>query len=124
MQVKVFKFGCLLIGIAVGLGAFGAHGWKEILTANDSLETFKTGILYHFIHGLAIVLTSLSPFHNEKSIKAISIIFFSGILLFSGSLYFLSLFAWSWLGPITPIGGLSFLAGWSILILNSKDGTL
>ncbi len=98
----------LLGGLAVILGAFGAHALKNTLSAPD-LEVWKTAVLYHFLHTLA-----LGAFRPGRWP---SMFFLAGIGLFSGSLYLLSTSSLhgmpvSWLGPVTPLGGLLLIAGW------------
>ncbi|WP_423147969.1 DUF423 domain-containing protein [Rubrolithibacter danxiaensis] len=105
--------------LAVLLGAFGAHGLKAHLTAAE-LDNWKTGVNYQFYHTLALLFLSLIPEHRIKLINVSSVAFIIGIILFSGSLYLLSTrsltgFAAAFLGPITPIGGLSFIIGWACL---------
>ena len=109
---------------AVALGAFGAHGLKAILS-ETSLEVFKTGVFYQFVHALGIFIAAiLSKLFDLQKLKT-SIIFFTiGILFFSGSLYLLSTrevtgLAVSFLGPITPIGGLFFMLGWGFMALET-----
>lgn len=107
--------------LAVTLGAFGAHGLKPILTESQ-LSTFETGNQYHFLHALAIlIIASLSNLIPIKKLKYTFIFILVGIILFSGSLYLLSLrhligiSHWKFLGPLTPIGGVFFLLGWASL---------
>jgi uncharacterized membrane protein YgdD (TMEM256/DUF423 family) len=110
--------GALLGGLAVALGAFGAHALKNILTANQRLDTFELASRYQFYHALAIVMLGLVLGHfNHKFIYVAGYAFLLGILIFSGSLYLLSLTNWRWLGAITPIGGLALIAGWLFLLL-------
>ena len=99
-------------------GAFGAHYLAEHLTAKQ-LITFKTGVLYHFIHVLsAILVLIIADYKDAASLVIASKLFVLGIILFSGSLYLLStreligLVNYKWLGPLTPIGGLFFIIGW------------
>lgn len=104
--------GALICGIAVALGAFGAHGLREKLEPR-MLEIFQTGVHYQMIHGLALLAYGLWC----RSLSAadsswIGYSFLGGILIFSGSLYILSLTGIRWLGAITPIGGVGFLVGW------------
>ena len=112
--------GTMAMIIAIILGAFGAHGLRDLLT-DSSLDVFKTGVLYQFIHGFALlfigVLAILLP---ELRLERSAIFFGLGILFFSGSLYLLSTQSvtginWSFLGLITPLGGLSFIIGWALL---------
>lgn len=103
--------------LAVALGAFGAHGLKAVLDA-DLLRIFEKGVRYQAIHSLALLATGLllreAPL---PSLRGAAIAFTLGILLFSGSLYLLALTGTHSLGMITPLGGLSFLAGWLLLAL-------
>jgi len=103
--------------LAVGLGAFAAHSLKERLVAADLLTTFQTGVQYHMYHALAmfgIALLSIQ-FPASGLLRASGYLFMLGIILFSGSLYILSLCGIRWLGAITPIGGVAFLAAWGTL---------
>ncbi|OAV44905.1 DUF423 domain-containing protein [Lewinella sp. 4G2] len=110
--------------LAVALGAFGAHGLKTLVGPQE-LETFATGVRYHFYHTMAIGLVSvltLSPLLRRPYLKWATLFFLVGILLFSGSLYLLALqsvhgIPTVFLGPVTPIGGVFFIAGWVCLFL-------
>jgi uncharacterized membrane protein YgdD (TMEM256/DUF423 family) len=97
--------------LAVALGAFGAHALKGTLAANNTREVWNTAVLYQAIHGLAVLLLGYVAGANRVSCY----LFLAGIVLFSGSLYALALTGARWLGPITPLGGLCFLAGWGWL---------
>lgn len=112
MPIKWFKIAALTGALAVMLGAFGAHALKASLEDSGYMETYKTAVLYHFLHSLFMMVISVSPFHKEKVIRRIAALALAGIIFFSGSLYLLTLMKWSWLGPITPIGGLFFIAAW------------
>ena len=123
--LRLFAF---LGAVAVGLGAFGAHGLKS-LVGTAELDTFTTGVRYQFYHtlaiGLAAVLT-LSPTVRPGRVRLAVICFTLGIGLFSGSLYLLSLreihgLPVAFLGPITPLGGVLFIAGWALLGLSPKS---
>ncbi len=104
--------------IAVGLGAFGAHSLEALLIQNGRLDTFQTAVNYHFYHTLALfgigILATIKPDWKGISFAAWSMVL--GILIFSGSLYVLSLTGITWLGAITPLGGLAFILGWSSLV--------
>jgi uncharacterized membrane protein YgdD (TMEM256/DUF423 family) len=102
--------------LAVALGAFAAHGLKSRLDAN-MLQTFQTGVQYHMSHALALFAVALLSlyFPAEKLPRIAGYSFLLGILLFSGSLYVLSLSGTRWLGAITPFGGVAFLVGWGCL---------
>ena len=110
--------------LAVGLGAFGAHGLEGILVQNGRLDTFQTAVNYHFYHTLALlgigILASVKPQWKGFSFTAWCMIL--GILIFSGSLYVLSLTGITWLGATAPLGGLSFILGWcSLVYLSIKN---
>lgn len=99
----------------VGLGAFAAHGLKGQLSA-EYLAVFQTGVHYQMLHALALLgLTALWQRLGGRLLTAAGVCFCVGILLFSGSLYALTLSGISALGMITPMGGLTFLAGWLCL---------
>jgi len=112
--------------LCVVLGAFGAHGLKPLLTT-QMLTTYETGVRYQFYHTLAILLiVVLYQFNKSKKLVISSYFFFAGMVLFSGSLYLLALTSinentWTWLGPVTPIGGVCFIIGWVYLFLSAKS---
>jgi uncharacterized membrane protein YgdD (TMEM256/DUF423 family) len=112
--------------LAVTLGAFGAHGLKLLLD-DTQMETFRTGVLYHFIHVLALLAINLTGRVPRRVLNLSSLFFIIGIVLFSGSLYLLScrqIFGiehWTFLGPVTPIGGLFFILGWLSLVFVAKE---
>ncbi|MCR9254144.1 MAG: DUF423 domain-containing protein, partial [bacterium] len=124
MQSKtknILVAGAVLSGLAVAIGAFGAHGLQPVLTENGSTETFKTGVLYHIFHGLGVIATGLIYHITKQKLVAISgWMFLSGVILFSGSLYMLSISSLKFFGPITPIGGVFFIIGWIMLALGIK----
>ena len=104
--------GAVMAAIAILLGAFGAHGLKNKITA-DYLIVFDTGVKYHFYHSLGLMIIGILAFHfPSESLNIPSIFFVVGICLFSGSLYVLSITELKWVGAITPVGGLSFIIGW------------
>lgn len=108
--------GFAMLGVA--LGAFGAHSLKEILAASpNGVETWKTAVLYHLIHAVAMWVTALHQFSLR-----VWWLFAGGILFFSGSLYLLTTMHWKWLGPVTPAGGVLFIAGWATLC-RTRTGT-
>ena len=104
--------------LAVCLGAFGAHGLKNSISP-DMLAVYETGVHYHLVHALAllIVAAAADKLGSGKITWWSGWLLQLGILLFSGSLYLLSLTGVTWLGIITPFGGVSFLAGWLLLFL-------
>ena len=103
--------------LAVLLGAFGAHGLQERLMELNRVETWETAVFYHFIHALALFGLSLMPRPSKGAVYG----FIIGILIFSGSLYVLSLTGITKLGAITPIGGLSMMVGWGCLFFSKKE---
>jgi len=102
--------------LAVALGAFGAHALKEALSAYGQ-TIWEKAVLYQMFHTLAIfLLMALKDSIQPGRLELIGWLFIAGILLFSGSLYLLAFTQKSWLGAITPLGGIAFLAGWGFLI--------
>ncbi len=102
---------------AVACGAFGAHGLADKLSTHE-LTIWNKAVSYQFYHTLAAAMALLLPFPRKHP----AVFFLLGILLFSGSLYLLAcrgLLGWQagWLGPLTPLGGLLFLSGWTALFL-------
>ena len=103
--------------VAVGFGAFGAHGLRGRLTP-EMLAVFETGVRYQMYHALALLLVAaLAPHMPGKAMAVAGWLFIAGIAIFSGSLYLLSVTGVTVLGAITPIGGVAFLAGWAVLIV-------
>lgn len=112
-----FTAGAVLCGVGVALGAFGAHGLRDRLSA-DLLATYQTGVQYHFIHALALFAVAwASDRWPGPWVGAAGWLFVAGVVIFSGSLYLLAVTGIRWLGAITPIGGLCFIAGWVALVL-------
>ncbi|MDG5787397.1 DUF423 domain-containing protein [Evansella sp. AB-P1] len=108
----------------VALGAFGAHALKSKLEATGYLETFQTAVQYHMIHTLALIgVAILTQYLGATGLlTGAGWAFFIGIIIFSGSLYVLSLTGISILGAITPIGGVAFLTGWVLIFLAAWQG--
>lgn len=108
--------GSILMAVGVALGAFGAHALKDRLPP-DKIATFRTGVQYHLIHALGLIAVGILAGSKPDSglIEAAGWLQALGIALFSGSLYVLSVRSIRWLGPVTPIGGLAFIAGWGLL---------
>ena len=109
-----FALGCTLAGLAVATGAFGAHALSDL--PPERLATWRTAALYHLVHAVAIVAATSSS-HWSKSMARGTWLLTAGVVLFSGSLYALVLGGPRWLGPVTPIGGLSFILGWMALAI-------
>ena len=124
MHRKFLVVAALLAALAVAFGAFGAHGLKQIVE-EETIKTFQTGVQYQMYHALALLLTGilLEKFPSKLLIYA-GWFFIAGIILFSGSLYLLTLFkatdiaGLNNLGLITPFGGLSFILGWGCLFIS------
>ena len=98
--------------LAVALGAFGAHGLKNLLETNGTLAIWQTGALYHLVHSVVLLGLGLA---SQRVAKWPFTLFSTGIVIFSGSLYLLAVTNVKWLGAITPIGGLCLLGGWLVL---------
>ncbi|WP_171638088.1 DUF423 domain-containing protein [Paenibacillus plantarum] len=116
--MKLFLIlGSLNAFLSVALGAFGAHILKAKIP--DKIDVFQTGVHYHMIHAIALLVIALlsDKLGNTSLVNASGWAIFIGIILFSGSLYGLSLTGIKALGPITPLGGLSFLVGWTLLAI-------
>ena len=112
MQSRFLLLAALSGFIGVAMGAFGAHGLKHLLSEHY-LDIYKTAVSYQMWHSLLLVIIAMLPQHKWLSWAGWSLI--AGILLFSGSLYALTILNLSWLGMITPFGGLAFLGGWALL---------
>lgn len=101
--------------IATLLGAFAAHSLNHFFTEYQ-MRVFQTGVLYQFIHSLAVLFIGILLFHiKHRFIQMSALLFLVGIVLFSGSLYLLSLLQFNALGMLTPFGGLAFILGWCLL---------
>ncbi len=111
------------MALGVALGAFGAHALRGKLTEYQ-LDVYKTAVLYHFVHALGLFVVGwLSTQIQDPKVTWAGICMILGIVLFSGSLYALSVTGIKWLGAITPLGGLCFIAGWLILFSLNMKGT-
>lgn len=116
-SAKIFLLlGSLAMMFAVGLGAFGAHGLKDKLSA-DMLAVYRTGVDYHFYHALGLLALGMIAAHLPESdlVKWSGGLMAVGIVLFSGSLYLLALTGTRWLGAITPLGGAAWIVAWALL---------
>ena len=123
MEQLFFALGALSGGVAVALGAFGAHALKSHLSP-ESLATYETGVRYQIYHALALLAAAYAgarwPASSWPGVAGWA--FVIGTLLFSGSLYALVLTGKRWWGAITPFGGLAFIAGWVCLALAALGG--
>lgn len=119
MTAKAVLIAAGILGaLSVAIGAFGAHGLADTLNANGRMETFETAVKYQFYHTLALLLLGILMLNfQQQYLGYAAYAFIAGIVVFSGSLYTLSLTNITQLGAITPIGGLGFILGWVFLIL-------
>lgn len=120
MEKLFFALGSLSAGIAVSLGAFGAHALAGRLSERD-LQTFETGVRYQFYHAFALlaVAYAISRWPDSSLPVIAGWLFVAGTLIFSGSLYVLVGTGLRWLGAITPIGGVAFIVGWILLAVGA-----
>lgn len=118
MKTHLF-WAALAGGTGVALGAFGAHGLKSALESRNTLHVWETAVFYHLVHAAALVATTLhvanNPAEGRTWFARGSLAWMIGILLFSGSLYWLALGGPRWLGPVTPMGGAAYILGWIFL---------
>ena len=110
----MFRIAAVLCFLAVALGAFGAHWLKPTLEANSLVDVWNKAVLYHFMHAIALLALALFGTTNRGAWWLL----FAGIIIFSGSLYVMALTNVRWLGAVTPLGGLCFLAGWAWLVIS------
>jgi uncharacterized membrane protein YgdD (TMEM256/DUF423 family) len=123
MHKSFLKTAALLGALSIAMGAFAAHTLRDMVSAY-ALQIFETGVRYQFYHVFALFFTGLlfKEFPN-KLIRWSGYLFIAGIILFSGSLYILAIIkgvvipGYDWVGAITPLGGISFIAGWVCLFL-------
>ena len=121
---KFIKFAIFFAVTAVALGALGAHTLKEVLTESQ-LHSFETGVKYQLFHALALLVLALNTEKFNQYLKRSLILMTGGICLFSFSIYLLSIqeatgISLSFLGPITPIGGLLLISAWLVLFFSIK----
>ena len=126
---KIVASAAILAAGAIGLGAFGAHGLSDVISPK-ALSSFETAVRYQMYHALALLIIGSTISISINTRRWVYLFFISGVFLFSGSIYFLSLreiwpFSVAILGPITPIGGLLLILGWLRLlygIVTVKNG--
>jgi uncharacterized membrane protein YgdD (TMEM256/DUF423 family) len=115
MERRFFGLGALLALAGVAAGAFGAHGLRARLTP-EMLAVFETGVRYQLVHALALLAVAWAATRwPGRTTIAAGLLFIAGIVLFSGSLYWLALSGTRSVGLITPVGGIAFMAGWACL---------
>lgn len=104
--------------LAVALGAFGAHALQGMLIESGRVDTYETAVLYHFVHTLTLLSVGILIEHRHHVwLTRAAWSFTFGLLLFSGSLYVLCFTGMTWLGAVTPFGGVLFIMGWLFLVL-------
>ena len=111
--MTMIRIAAALCFLAVALGAFGAHSLRATLETHGMLDVWDKAVLYHFIHAIALFALAFYGTANRGA----WCLLLAGIFLFSGSLYLMALTNLRWLGAVTPLGGLCFLAGWAWLII-------
>lgn len=116
--------GSIFMALAVAFGAFGAHIVQDMLTP-DRFQVYQTAVEYHFYHALGLLLIGVASYHLENSIwlKWSGRLIIVGTLIFSGSLYALTLTDTRWLGAITPLGGVALILGWIFLAIGTAKGS-
>ncbi len=112
MQSRFLFFAAIAGFTGVAMGAFGAHAFKNILSTYQ-MDIYKTAVSYQMWHALLLAVISALPEHKILCLAGWSLII--GIVLFSGSLYLLTLLQLNWLGMVTPLGGVAFLVAWGLL---------
>lgn len=124
MSRTLWTVGCLSALVAVAAGAFGAHALRG-LVASDLLAVYETGARYHMYHSLAILAAAWAAERwGRPAASRAGWLFAAGIVLFAGSLYLLALTGTRWLGAVTPLGGVCFLAGWASLAWAARGATV
>jgi len=122
MDRTFFGLGAVLAFLGVALGAFGAHGLRGTLSAQD-MATFEAGVRYQLVHALALLAVAwASTRWPGATVHAAGWLFVAGTVVFSGSLYVLVLTGPRWLGAVTPLGGVCFLLGWGLLAWSALRG--
>ena len=123
MQKQFIIIGSAMAAIGVMIGAFGAHALKEMLTASNRLDTFETGVKYHFYHSIGLILIGIiANQFPQKDFNIAGYLMLAGVFIFSGSLYILCLTNIKWLGAITPVGGLLMILGWIFIVIKLSKG--
>jgi uncharacterized membrane protein YgdD (TMEM256/DUF423 family) len=118
MKPVFLLLGALSAMLGVGMGAFGAHGLKAVISP-ELLTVYQTGVTYQMYHALGLIGIALlhQQAPDSKLLHWAGWLMFAGILLFSGSLYALALLNHSWIGMVTPLGGICFLTAWLLITL-------
>lgn len=115
MNKKLLFIAAIMGLLAVALGAFGSHGLKKVISP-EMVNIFNLGVQYQFYHTFALLSVALTGYWiRSRLLNWAGYFFIAGILLFSGSLYIYALLGSKWMGPITPLGGICFMAGWILM---------
>ena len=116
--------GSINAALAVVFGAFGAHALRARISP-EMLSVYHTASQYHFYHALGLLLVGVlaSQFQNDRALQLSGFLMLAGIVLFSGSLYLLAVTGVTWLGAITPLGGVAFIAAWVVLAVAALRAT-
>ncbi len=118
-MAKIFLIiGAICAFLSVGFGAFGAHALRDHIS-REMLDVYHTGVQYQFFHAIGLLIVGILALHFPQSglLRWSGWLMLAGIILFSGSLYALSISGVRWLGAITPFGGISFLISWILLVI-------
>ncbi|MFN0158801.1 MAG: DUF423 domain-containing protein [Bacteroidota bacterium] len=114
-SLRFVVIGAISAAIGVTAGAFGAHGLKSVLST-EMLSVYETAVRYQMYHAFGLIVAGLLPSTSAWTNRA-GMLFVAGTILFSGSLYVLTLTGMKWLGAITPIGGICFILGWVCIVI-------
>ena len=114
MSIVLVRIAAVFCFLGVAMGAFGAHALRPLLESHAMTDVWNKAVLYHLLHGVALLIVATLGLTSRVP----GWLFIAGIVIFSGSLYVMSLTNFRWLGAITPLGGLCFLAGWAWLIVS------
>lgn len=120
MNKNIAVTATLLIVLGIVLGAFGAHGLKEVVSA-EKVASYEVGVRYQIYHGLALIILAFNANKFEEGLRTFLIFILAGVILFSGSIYLLAIndlieLDLKFLGPVTPVGGVLLIMGWGILL--------
>ncbi|WP_162341998.1 DUF423 domain-containing protein [Cyclobacterium salsum] len=117
---SMLQLAAIFGALAVIFGAFGAHALEPLLVKTGRIDTYQTAVDYHFYHSLALLMVGILYQQNPqlKGLRLSAWFFSGGVIVFSGSLYLLCLSQVTWLGAITPLGGIGFILGWIMLFVS------
>lgn len=120
-SVRFIQIGSIMMILSVALGAFGAHALKNVLD-DSMIKVYNTAVEYQFYHSLVLLLIAfILHLNNNNKIKLAGYLMFASTIIFSGSLYVMTITDIKWLGAITPIGGTGFIISWFLIALNIKN---